>query len=250
MDSATVQMDSLVSTDNYQAVHSYREELGRKFDADDVMYGEYRENLMDIAYEYTDTYRGNFEFMLDVQSDYLRNRRLTPGQAKGVLNCVSAEWSRHLSQQAALERTKSEETLPGEATKHIPDGRFTLVYPNGEYRTFRVKTLDTERLARYQKPEGTRMLMYLSGPDNERSYQGFGWIMPDGSLRIWSSFRNDSKLYEDAINFLALDVSGIQNATEAYALKSGNCAICGRTLTVPASIARGIGPECAKRVGW
>ena len=35
---------------------------------------------------------------------------------------------------------------------------------------------------------------------------------------------------------------------EAYALLSSRCARCNRTLTVPASIHRGLGPECAQKM--
>lgn len=43
-------------------------------------------------------------------------------------------------------------------------------------------------------------------------------------------------------------------ATEAQAAQFGRqfgvCGICGRTLTDPPSVARGIGPVCIKRLGW
>jgi len=39
------------------------------------------------------------------------------------------------------------------------------------------------------------------------------------------------------------------NLAEAHALSSGNCLACLRTLTVPASIHRGLGPDCAARLG-
>ena len=40
------------------------------------------------------------------------------------------------------------------------------------------------------------------------------------------------------------------NYAEAYAIGSGKCACCGRTLTVPASVHRGLGPDCAKKYGF
>ena len=39
-------------------------------------------------------------------------------------------------------------------------------------------------------------------------------------------------------------------AAIAYGLQFGVCCICSRTLTDPASVAIGIGPVCAKRMGW
>lgn len=41
-----------------------------------------------------------------------------------------------------------------------------------------------------------------------------------------------------------------QAAAEAHGLQSGECAICGRELTDPVSVARGIGPICAENFGW
>lgn len=39
-------------------------------------------------------------------------------------------------------------------------------------------------------------------------------------------------------------------AAVAHGLLTGNCACCGRLLTNPESVARGIGPICAGRFGW
>jgi hypothetical protein len=39
-------------------------------------------------------------------------------------------------------------------------------------------------------------------------------------------------------------------ASRRYGIELGHCGVCGRTLTDPESIARGIGPVCAGRMGW
>jgi hypothetical protein len=39
-------------------------------------------------------------------------------------------------------------------------------------------------------------------------------------------------------------------AVKAYGLRTGNCAICNRTLTNGESVERGIGPICAEKFGW
>jgi hypothetical protein len=41
-----------------------------------------------------------------------------------------------------------------------------------------------------------------------------------------------------------------REAAETYGRTFGACALCGRTLTNPESIERGIGPVCASRAGW
>ena len=39
-------------------------------------------------------------------------------------------------------------------------------------------------------------------------------------------------------------------ASTRYGIELGHCGVCGRTLTDPNSIALGIGPVCAGRMGW
>lgn len=39
-------------------------------------------------------------------------------------------------------------------------------------------------------------------------------------------------------------------ASLAYGRELGHCGVCGRTLTHPESIDRGIGPICAEKMGW
>ena len=55
-------------------------------------------------------------------------------------------------------------------------------------------------------------------------------------------------------NDTALEVTRICRDPMAYAIahgrETGSCAICSRTLSDPDSIARGIGPICARTFGW
>lgn len=44
--------------------------------------------------------------------------------------------------------------------------------------------------------------------------------------------------------------AGIQESMERYGREIGHCGHCGRTLTNPESIERGIGPVCAGKMGW
>jgi hypothetical protein len=41
-----------------------------------------------------------------------------------------------------------------------------------------------------------------------------------------------------------------KSAALAHGRETGQCAVCGRELSDPASVARGIGPDCAKGFGW
>lgn len=66
----------------------------------------------------------------------------------------------------------------------------------------------------------------------------------------WNSFARRFGKAPRAI----FDLSAETLATEADAAQFGQqfgvCGICGRTLTDPPSVARGIGPVCVKRLGW
>ncbi len=57
---------------------------------------------------------------------------------------------------------------------------------------------------------------------------------------------NECTLSVEEINAVLVDP--VQAAIQ-YGKKTGNCSICGRELTLPESIARGIGPDCATKFG-
>jgi hypothetical protein len=127
------------------------------------------------------------------------------------------------------------------ATKLPASGTFTVVGPKGGRRTLRFKEGANGFFA------GKTIVSYLSGSDNERSYTGFANI--DGDfVRVWRKYADAIDVLA-ALAFLAQGPEVWRAAGEAYAIESGSCYRCNRTLTVPASIHRGLGPECAKVVG-
>lgn len=123
-------------------------------------------------------------------------------------------------------------------------GTFTVVQPDGSYLTIRAALKgDNSTMA------GKVLLSYLNGPDNERSFQACAFINPNGSVTLWKRFRDGCQKYADAYAVVMNSDEDRQAAGEAYALRSGNCYNCGRKLTVPASIHRGLGPDCAAKLG-
>jgi hypothetical protein len=122
-------------------------------------------------------------------------------------------------------------------------GTFTVVMGT-ERRTIRIK----KHWDAAEASKGTLVASYLSGQDNEADYKGFAFITARGKAMIWKKYRNGgrSALIISALSFL-LQSGDYEGAGLAYALESGNCYRCGRLLTVPASINRGLGPECAKK---
>lgn len=123
----------------------------------------------------------------------------------------------------------------------VNDGYYTLVYPNGEHRTLRIKTLKDGNL------EGKTIIGYLNGTDNVSQYKYFGFVSEEG-LRFWRKFE-ETESVERRSRILKAYQTLSENPSEAgktYALHSGNCFVCNRLLTNPESIEAGIGPECRK----
>lgn len=246
-----IKTDSDLSWKEYITVAHIQKQNDRKFIEEDLLYGEDRAILIDAAETYAKTYRGKFEFMLDMRAYMLRKGYLSPGMAKGTLNCIVAEWRRVNetleSRERARELAKTDHPAGPKNEFRIPEGKYTVVRPNGEYHTLQIRDLSERQLEKYDKVAGTRIISYLNGPDNTSDYKAFGWIWPDGSLQVWGRFKNDSSLVEDANSLLSMNRDGVLNTTEAYALKSGRCSQCGRELTVEESIQYGMGPVCRGR---
>lgn len=162
----------------------------------------------------------------------------------GQNTCDRVREQRAKEQQAEPARARIQlPAAPKVEDKSLPDGKWTLQFADGHYRTFRIRT----QAADATFAPGERVVAYLAAADNddERSYRGFAFLKP-GRLVVWSKFHSDSALVQDAQ--ILLDVERAASAGEAYALASGNCYRCGHTLTVPASLHRGLGPECARKL--
>ena len=89
----------------------------------------------------------------------------------------------------------------------------------------------------------------LAGPDNNADYVYMG-IVRDNVFRLTAK----SKFNEDTApvkafrwSFTALVQHTLPAMLEIW--HDGRCGRCGRKLTVPESVAAGIGPECAGRMG-
>lgn len=88
----------------------------------------------------------------------------------------------------------------------------------------------------------------LTGADNERSYSYIGLLTGDGKFL----HTQGSRVARDAPSFLAFawlwrHVDDLPPYVEVW--HEGRCGRCGRVLTVPESIARGLGPECVQLGG-
>lgn len=216
----------------YEQIAKYAQEHRiEKFEAGDV-----DDVLLEWATEYARAYQGTFSFMVDMRIQV--SRGLSKGQAKGVLNSALAEarFNRPKQRQESIQVVTKEQTAIKQV---VPNGTYTVVWPDQTYRTLRVSDD-----FRPDQSEGSQMVSYLSGSDNERDFTGFAFISGD-RVGIWGKYRDDSVL----ANSLRMLFEDPAEAGYAYAVASGRCYRCGRTLTVPASLTRGLGPVCAELIG-
>lgn len=122
------------------------------------------------------------------------------------------------------------------------NGAVTMFNPaSGNHRTLRIRTQPSDA----SFCPGERIVALLNGPDNENSYQGFGFVKPDGRIILWRRYA-DSKTFQTYADMLTRwkywrDQKGIEYLVE------GRCRVCNRLLTDPISITQGIGPVCAER---
>lgn len=132
-----------------------------------------------------------------------------------------------------------------EALHFVQPGYYTIVFDEAADDRITLRVRDHWDEA--GKARGEMVVDYLSGSENTRDYTGFAFLTPHGHSAMWSiwkRFRNNGRLAR-ALEVLHQDP---EEAGMAYALRSGNCYRCGRTLTVPASVHRGLGPVCAEKL--
>ena len=153
---------------------------------------------------------------------------------------------------------------PTEAVpKVVPNGTWTMKSPAGNHRTLRVRTVLSEGDLR-----GSRILGLLVGPDNERDYRAFGFVLSDG-VCVWKRFRseagreqphvdgyrwnekwNDYEKIAHILLSLLTRPGGGHFGGEGYTVEGEKkCLRCNRKLTTPDSLERGVGPECAGKAG-
>jgi hypothetical protein len=121
---------------------------------------------------------------------------------------------------------------------------FTVTNPAGIRYTFKVS-----------KPEerfnGEYFASVMKGSDNENDYRYIGMLSESGALRYTKGTKFGSETTEaKVLRFAVAILLGLRTVPEGYTLMhAGKCGRCARTLTVPESIASGIGPECAGKMG-
>lgn len=104
--------------------------------------------------------------------------------------------------------------------------------PEGEERRWRVCSFSEAQRVFADIPRGTSLLagespgVYIPAEDVFRETRGAD------KARVWAAL------------FVLKAAAGMERSAEAYVLQSVNCLHCGRALTDPESVTRGIGPDC------
>lgn len=133
----------------------------------------------------------------------------------------------------------------------VPDGKFTVVLTDGSHVTFDIDTSDEWRDSKLaQNPDAkVTVVRVLTGTNNDEDYTAVGEFFEyrhGRGVKLWKKYA-ETQRYVDALYVLIGDPRA---AAAAYGMSSGHCGLCGRTLTVPESIAAGIGPVCMEKAGW
>lgn len=95
----------------------------------------------------------------------------------------------------------------------------------------------------------------LTGPDNVASYSYMGTMFPSRADPLEIVHTAKSHISKDAPSakaaqwFVRAVAAGGPVLDQCEVWHEGRCGRCGRTLTVPESIASGFGPECINRIG-
>ena len=141
------------------------------------------------------------------------------------------------------------------------NGLYTISSPKGGHRTFRVAQGSG-------KLEDKRILSLLVGSDNSSDYEGFAFLKDDG-VSVWSRFVKGQGTYRTRFSVRVWNAAWTAHQKMAHMLwnlvsstgdaqqyldmgytvsESRECFRCGRTLTTPESIEKGIGPVCEAKL--
>lgn len=220
--------------------------LDRKFEAADI---ESDHILAACGAYYLDSdlpeaisHPGIKSFVLDVKRKS-KKYRLSAAQIKGVLNVAVG--------QVTAKEGQEEAVVAWDGNQVIKNGIFTLVLDGkAPIDSESWVTLRVEDDFRDNALDGAQMVSILVGPDNTRNYKGIGFLQGD-RLMVWGKNKGEVAWVEKAEMLLDMAKGDalMQTAREAYAMISGRCSRCHKTLTVPKSIEYGVGPECRKILG-
>lgn len=154
-------------------------------------------------------------------------------------------YQRFLADQEAARVAELDRFDP--TANRLPAGTYTLEYQDGSWFTFRVRIVKSGKLA------GKKAVEFLSGPDNTLDFEMFAFVNEGAhrtTVNVWQKYEGGDLVNRAReIESTMLKGEALEDAGMAYALRSSRCRRCNKVLTVPASIHRGMGPDCAEMGG-
>lgn len=123
---------------------------------------------------------------------------------------------------------------------HGGHGVVTLEAPSGEYYTYCFKKPHAEDKFK----EGTLFAYCIEGK-NQYNYVGM-YDLKSFRRTTHSDYEEDSPQFKGAKYIIYMSLKDFNTPMKLY--HEGVCCLCGKKLTKPESIERGIGPECFKRI--
>ena len=124
----------------------------------------------------------------------------------------------------------------------------------GGNATFTIKSLKTgeHKTYRIRQPRGKDVffVQLLTGRDNENDFTYIGMVnTEDCTLKLTKgSKRNEQSPDVVTLRWFLKHLHTDKLLQNAEVYHEGKCGCCGRKLTVPESVERGIGPECWSRL--
>lgn len=118
------------------------------------------------------------------------------------------------------------------------NGTLTVENPaTGNHRTFKVRIIPTDS----DFAPGERVVGLLTGSDNTRDYTWFGFVKKDRVI-VWKNKRGG--VYDTYADMLVRPEVYEAERGVIYHWEHVCCRRCGRDLTTPESLTKGIGPTC------
>ena len=154
---------------------------------------------------------------------------------------------------------------PGQMNDPAPIRRFIL----GGNATFTLRSLKTGKRITY-KVQSARLdndsnwstnnqnrdryfVSFMNGPDNHADFAYVGLLdrHPDGHYVFRATAKSQAKRGSPSFDAFAYCWNAVEQGcswpSQVEFFHEGKCCVCGRKLTVPSSVASGVGPECADK---
>ena len=199
----------------------------------------------------------NYQQQLDELGAQL-SRTNDPQRAEYIMHEMEAVNDRLQTERDDIAKAKAKGLIESNEID-IPEGkRLTELedvktYLDGQRGTFTIRSKKTRVRFTFkfavpkENEQNIRFVRVLNGPDNETCYGYIGYIR-DGKLIAGRKGKADAPSFKALAWVLCHNAhDNLETVLEQMEFfHEGTCSQCGRKLTVPESIERGIGPVCAK----